>query len=173
MRALVLLVSLAALSVSAQDVPTGLTVGAGYASGFEGVAIHTEARARFAGSGWGLEPSLSWTRELPYTRPVLDSGFYVGGCPEPCTRRFEGEQAVAVGMALAYRTVARGLEVHAGAFGQRVLPVWDSRSYRAGLEVGAAVPVGRIRLGADVQVARLTGDRRTSVAPVVRLALGR
>jgi hypothetical protein len=175
MRPLALLVFLAA-PVLAQDVPTGATVGLGYATGFEGGAVHTEARVRFAGGGWGFEPSLSWTEQFAYAVPA-HSGFYIGGCPEPCTSRVEGERSVAFGLALAYRGAARGLDVHAGAFGQRVLPVWSSQAYRAGLEVGAAVPLGRVRVGADVQVARFTaghmGGGRTSVAPVVRLALGR
>ena len=123
MRTLVLLLFFAAPVALAQDVPTGLTVGAGYASGFPGGAVHTEARVRFdGGSGWGLEPSLSWTEGLDYTVPAV-SGFYIGGCPEPCVSRVGGERAVAFGLALAYRTDVRGVEVHGGSFGQRVLPV--------------------------------------------------
>ena len=174
MRRLALLGCPRYVPLAAQDIPTGLTLGAGYASGFEGGAAHGEMRLRFAHDGLGLEPTLSLTEAFAFDVPSTGGGF-IGGCPDPCLQRVDREQMVAAGMALTYRTVARGLDVHAGTFVQTVLPLWSRRGYRAGLEVGGATPVGPFNIGADIQVARFTDDESRipalSVTPVLRAAL--
>lgn len=179
-----LALALVALPALAQDVPTGLSLSSGYATGFEAGAVYAEARVRFALPGkLGLEPLVSWTRELPYLLVYDCMG--VDGPVEwgwGCSGGVSGDQAFGVGAALTYRAVPAGLPLgldgaHVAVTAQRVLPFWDGAGYRLGAEVGAEVQVVRqVRLGTDVQVARYTDfpySARLSVAPVVRLAVGR
>lgn len=184
MRPLAVAVLALSLPVAAQNVPTGVTVSTGYATGYEAGALHSEVRLRFSGAGFGLEPMASWTVEAPYS---VDYGAFCvypqGGDPGygTCLGRSGGGHAVALGVALTYRAPGDGLPLgldgaHVGTFAQAVVPLWQSRGQRYGVEIGADAQLSRrVRLGLDVQASRYTefaGGRAVSVSPLVRLAVG-
>lgn len=173
------------LPVAAQDVPTGSTFSTGYATGFEAGALHSEVRFRFASSGLGLEPMLSWTKEFPYSVDYGSFCYFRGqGDPKEasCVGRAGGENAFAVGTALTYQmpegALPLGLDgAHVGTFAQAVLPLWQNRGTRIGIEAGVDARLSeRVRLGLDVQASRyseFSDSREISVAPLLRLAVGR
>ncbi len=181
MRAVALLALLVALPVAAQDVPTGATLSTGYATGFPAGAVHSEVRLRFAESGLGLEPMLSWTTGFAYEETWTGGCISLGSPAGPCVSRVEGEQATSVGTALTYRmdegAHPLGLGgAHVGAFVQAGLPLWQVQGRRVGVEVGVDRRLGsRVRLGLDVQASRYSelDTRSVSVAPLLRLAVGR
>ena len=176
-------VALAALSrrrPPAQDRISALTA----ATDFGGGAVHTEIRLRAPiRERIALEPMASWTQGFSYGNGILvppcDPAVF---CESPAAFRTDGTRAVALGSALSYRVAEAlpfGLDgAHVGVFAQAVFPIWSGNGQRLGAEAGAEARIGRlVTVGADVQAACFTdvdgGRERVSVAPLVRLAVGR